>query len=76
MHFDARVGCCLSGSEVISQENDSPLFSDRNRDAFSGVQFLSSDSCFIGFDEFVREVGQPVRNATGVDLLVNRLWDE
>lgn len=35
--FDARVGCCLSGGEVIGQENDAPLFRDRNCGAFSGV---------------------------------------
>ena len=76
VYFDAGVGRCLSGGEVVGQENDSPLFSDRNRGAFSGVQFFSSDSVFIGFDEFVREVGQPVRNTTGLDFLLNCLWYE
>jgi len=55
-YFDAHVGRNLSGGEVISQEDDSPLFRDRNRSAFSGVQFLSSDSAFAGFDEVVREI--------------------
>ncbi|WP_234403545.1 hypothetical protein, partial [Halarchaeum acidiphilum] len=26
MYFDARVGCRLSGGEVVGQENDSPLY--------------------------------------------------
>lgn len=71
-----RVGCRLSGGEVVSQENDSPLFCDRNRGAFSGVQFFSSDLAFIGFDEFVREAGQPARNTTSLDFPVDRLWNE
>jgi len=69
MHFDARVGCRCSGSEVVGQENDTSLLCDRNRGTFSGVQFVSSDVGFIGFDEFVRDLRQPVRNPTSLDLL-------
>jgi NAD(P)-dependent dehydrogenase (short-subunit alcohol dehydrogenase family) len=73
---DVRVQCYLSGGRVVGQENSSPLLCDRNRSALSGIQFVSFDSAFVDFDEFVRAVGQPVRNTTGVDFLVNRLWNE
>ncbi len=76
MYFDIRVGRCLSGCEVVGQENDPPLLCDRNRSAFSRIQFFSSDLAFVGFDEFVREVGQPIRHTTGFDFLVHRLWYE
>jgi hypothetical protein len=76
VYLDARVGRCLSGCEVVGREHDSPLLCDRNRGAFSGIQFFSSDSAFLGFDEFPREVCQPIRNTTGVDRLVTRLRNE
>jgi len=66
----------LSGGEVVGQENDAPLFSDRNRRAFSGIQFFSFDSALIGFEGFLREVDKPVRSTTGLDFLISRLWYE
>jgi len=47
------------------------VISEAIEHAFSSVQLFSSGLAFIGFDEFVREVGQPVRNTAGLDLPIN-----